>query len=29
VSNRAQKSAPEIGIDFVGGVLLVMVTPAE
>lgn len=29
VSNRAQKSAPEIGIDFAGGVLLVMVTPAE
>lgn len=28
VSNSAEKNAPEIGIDFTGGVLLVMITPA-
>ena len=28
VSNRAKRNAPKIGVDFTGGVLLVMVTPA-
>lgn len=28
VSNRAKRKAPKIGVDFKGGILLVMVTPA-